>query len=187
MWLFFLYIAYMRTTLFTIISILCVYTFAGAQTTWHQQSYEISFKIKNTGLSVNGTLGNLKTTLVFSPDHISTSSLKGSVDVGTINTGINARNTHLKKPEYFNVDTFKVIQISSIKLYVKGAQYAGLFDVTIKGVTKQIEIPFEFNQFADEAEFKASFPLNRRDFGVGGKSMLMADELTVNIDVKAKK
>ncbi len=183
----FLYIAYMRATLFTIITILCLHTFATAQTTWHQQSYEIGFKIKNTGLSVNGTLGNLKTTLVFSPDHLSSSSLKGSVDVATINTGINTRNNHLKKEEYFNADTFKVIQISSVKLYIKGAQYAGLFDVTIKGVTKQIEIPFEFNQFADEAEFKASFPLNRRDFGVGGKSMILADELTITIDVKAKK
>jgi len=59
--------------------------------------------------------------------------------------------------------------------------------VTIKGVTKQIEIPFEFNQFADEAEFKGSFDVNRSDFGIGGKTLTMSDHATINIEIKAKK
>ena len=137
-------------------------------------------------MNVNGSLGNLKTTLLFSPDHLSTSSLKGTVDVNTINTGISARNSHLKKPEYFNADTFKIIELVSEKLYIKGAGYAGMFKVTIKGVTKEMEIPFEFNKNGNEAEFKGSFDLNRRDFGVGGKSMMMSDDLTVSISIKAK-
>ncbi len=176
----------MTKTLFALISILCLQGVAFGQTTWNQQSYEVSFKIRNAGMNVNGSLGNLKTTLLFSPDHLSTSSLKGTVDVNTINTGISARNSHLKKPEYFNADTFKIIELVSEKLYIKGAGYAGMFKVTIKGVTKEMEIPFEFNQFADEAEFKAIFQINRRDFGVGGSSMLMGDALIVNIDIKAK-
>jgi len=71
-------------------------------------------------------------------------------------------------------------------LYAKDANYAGLFNVTIKGVTKQVEIPFEFNQLGDETEFKGSFNLKRSDFGIGGKTLTMSDDLVVAIVIKAK-
>ena len=124
--------------------------------------------------------------MFFSPDHLSTSSLKARVEVKTIKTGIGLRDEHLLGETYFNADSFKTINVESMSLYIKGNNYAGMFNVTIKGVTKQIEIPFEFNPIADEAVIKGSFKLNRRDFGVGGKSWTMGDEVTVNIEIKAK-
>jgi len=97
------------------------------------------------------------------------------------------RDNDLQGEKYFNSDKYKVIEVASTKLYHKGTQYAGMFNVTIKGVTKQVEIPFEFKQSGNEAEFTGSFPLNRRDFGVGGRTLTMSDNLTVNIHIKAKK
>ncbi len=110
----------------------------------------------------------------------------GSVEVATIKTGIDKRDRDLQATNYFNADKYKLIELRSTKLYKKDAQYAGMFNVTIKGITKQIEIPFEYNKTGNDAEFKGSFPLNRRDFGVGGSSMMMSDNLTVNISIKAK-
>jgi polyisoprenoid-binding protein YceI len=149
-------------------------------------SQDITFKIKNAGLTVNGSFDGWRTELKFSPDKLGTSHLKATVEVNTIKTGIGLRDKHLKSDKYFDADSFKTITVESNKLYIKGTDYAGMFSVTIKGVTKEIEIPFQFNQFADEAEFKGHFPLNRLDFGVGSKSMTMADELEVNIVIKAK-
>lgn len=62
-----------------------------------------------------------------------------------------------------------------------------MFNITIKGVTKQVEIPFEFNQVGDEAEFKGSFTINRRDYGVGNRTLTMSEDVTVSINIKAKK
>ena len=107
--------------------------------------------------------------------------------MNSINTGIKKRDKDLKKKEYFDLDNFKDIEIKSVKLYTTDNAYAGLFDVTIKGVTKQVEIPFEFNTLANETEIKGTFTINRRDFGVGGSSMIMGDNVTVSIDIKAKK
>jgi polyisoprenoid-binding protein YceI len=157
-----------------------------AQKNWNAVTQDISFKIKNAGITVNGTFDGGHAELFFSPDHLSASSLKARVEVKTIKTGIGLRDEHLKGETYFNADTFKTINIESKSLYIKGNNYAGMFNVTIKGVTKQIEIPFEFNQIADEAVIKGSFTLNRRDFGVGGKSLTMSDEVTVKIEIKAK-
>jgi polyisoprenoid-binding protein YceI len=154
---------------------------------WQAVTYNVSFKIKNAGITVSGKFTGLKANLVFNPDKLATSSLKASVEVATIKTGINKRDEDLQGEKYFNTDKYKLIEVASTKLYKKGAQYAGTFNVTIKGVTKSVEIPFDFKQTGNEATFTGSFPLNRRDFGVGGRTLTMSDDLTVSIEITAKK
>ncbi len=154
--------------------------------TWKPEEYEVSFKIKNAGVTVTGRFTGLKTNLVFNPADLAKSALSASVDVTTIKTGINKRDEDLQEEQYFNSGKYKLIEMKSTKLYAKDGKYAGMFNVTIKGVTKQVEIPFEFTRNGNDAEFKGSFDLNRRDFGVGGSSMMMGDNLTVSIMIKAK-
>ena len=153
---------------------------------WTPQSSEVSFQIKNAGLTVTGRFTGLKTNLIFNPSDLAKSSLSASVEVATVKTGIDKRDEDLQEEKYFNTDKYKQIEVKSTKLYKKGAQYAGMFNVTIKGVTKQVEIPFEFTASGNDALFKGSFTINRRDFGVGGSSVMMSDNLTVNIMIKAK-
>jgi len=160
--------------------------FAQAQKTWNPVSQDITFKIKNAGITVNGKFDGWRTEIFFSPDKLATSTLKGTIEAKSIKTGIGLRDEHLRGETYFNADSFKTIQIVSKKLYIKDVNYAGLFQVTIKGVTKEVEIPFQFNQLGDEAVFKGTFTINRRDFGVGGKSMVMADDVIVTIEIKAR-
>jgi polyisoprenoid-binding protein YceI len=59
--------------------------------------------------------------------------------------------------------------------------------ITIRGVTKNISFPFTVVQGTDADHFEGEFRLNRRDFGVGGSSWVMSDELTVSLSVRAIK
>ncbi len=158
-----------------------------SQTVWNPFEQDISFKIKNGGITVTGHFNGWRGELIFNPNDLAGSKLKSSVQVSTIKTGIGLRDEHLLGETYFNADSFKTIEITSSKLYIKDVHYAGLFNVTIKGVTKEVEIPFDFNQFGNETEFRGSFKIDRHDFGVGGKSMTMANEVEIIIVIKAKK
>ena len=175
----------MKKIFFVLILLISIPTFVSAQN-WKVYSSEISFQIKNAGLTVTGRFSGLKTDLIFNPADLAKSSLSASVEVATIKTGIDKRDRDLLEEKYFNTDKYKLIEVKSTKLYKRGAQYAGMFNVTIKGVTKQVEIPFEFTSSGNDGTFKGSFQINRRDYGVGGSSMMMSDNLTVNILVKAK-
>jgi polyisoprenoid-binding protein YceI len=42
-------------------------------------------------------------------------------------------------------------------------------------------MPFEWKHTKDKAHFSAVFRLNRRDFNVGGGSMVLADEVLISI------
>lgn len=168
-------------------ALLLISPFMALCQTWNPVTYNISFKVKNAGLAVNGKLSNLKTEMVFNPEKLSSSKLKGYVESATLKTGIGMRDKTIKDDNYLHVDKYKLIEISSVKLYPKGTQYAGIFNVTIKGTTKEMEIPFDFIQLGDEADFNSTFTLNRKDFNVGGNSMTMSDDVTVTIKLKARR
>lgn len=149
----------------------------------------VTFKIKNLGVNVNGSFTGLSGTIIFSAGSLNNSQFMVSINAASINTGINARDNHLRKESYFNTTQYP--QISFVSTRVTGSTVAGTYFVfgklTIKNTTKEVSFPFTVTPEENNLRFKASFKLNRRDYGVGGSSITMSDELTVNLDVLAQR
>jgi len=59
-------------------------------------------------------------------------------------------------------------------------------NVTIKGVTKPVEFGFGATPKDGGYVFDGEFKINRRDFGVGGNSVSLSDNLTVSLSVLAR-
>lgn len=157
---------------------------AWAQTRWTPVSATVSFKIKNAGLNVDGHFTGLIGTVLFDPEHLAQSSIEASIDAASISTGIELRNNHLKKEEYLNVAKYPKITMKSVSFEKQAdGTYKGHFKLILKGVTKEVVIPFTYTVTGDKAVFKGSFTMNRLDYGVGGKSITMADELTIFIQL----
>ena len=47
-------------------------------------------------------------------------------------------------------------------------------NLTIKGITKKVTVPIKFRQTDHNIMIQAAFEINRRDFNVGGGSMIMS-------------
>jgi polyisoprenoid-binding protein YceI len=148
----------------------------------------ITFEIKNMGIASGGTISGLVTKVHFSPANLNVSTLEASVDVNTINTDNASRDEHLRSEDFFDVARYPKIALKSVAFKHKiGNNYTGTFALTIKGKSKQIEMPFTFLEKDNTIEFKGSFKINRLDFGVGSKSMILADDVTITIDCEEKK
>lgn len=149
---------------------------------------KISFVIKNMGLNVDGTLQGLKGKIYFDPKKPSLSSFDMTVDVNTINTGIEKRDKHLKTEDFFDAEKYPVINIKTTKILPKGNNiFFAQGVLTIHGISKNIQFDFIAKPQADGYIFSGGFPLNRRDYNVGGSSMTMSDNLKVSLYVVAKK
>lgn len=146
----------------------------------------VKFKIKNLGVSVGGSFTGLQGKIVFDPSNPSASSFDASVDANSINTGIDLRDDHLKKEEYFDVKNYPKIHFVSTRVT---AGRSGSFNITglltIKKVTKEISFPFTATQQGNGFNFSGEFKINRRDFGVGGSSFTLSDNLTVQLNIFA--
>ena len=67
-----------------------------------------------------------------------------------------------------------------------GNNYTGQFNLTIKAKTKVVDIPFTLTQSGGASTIKGSFKINRLDYGIGTSSLVLADEVTVNVDVTVR-
>lgn len=157
-----------------------------AQTEWKiQASSQVTFKIKNAGFNVSGTFGGLEGKLVFSPDRLNTSNIEASIETQTIDTQNNARDKHLRKDDYFYVEKYPKIKMKSKRFArSKSGDFIGYFDLTIREVTKEVKIPFKFSQEGEKAIFKGSIEINRRDFNVGGGSLILSNKVEIFLDIQ---
>ncbi|MBK8845056.1 MAG: YceI family protein [Bacteroidetes bacterium] len=162
---------------------------AMAQTPWKPTTAAVTFKIKNAGLMVDGSFSGLVAAIKFDDVNYEKGSIAASIDASTINTGIDLRNKHLRnKEQYFNVAKYPKIYIRSTAIgKEKDGTYKGTFMLTIKDVTKNIAIPFTYVESENNATFKATFTIDRRDYNVGGSSWTMADNVTIAIVINASK
>ncbi|WP_259065575.1 YceI family protein [Mucilaginibacter sp. X4EP1] len=145
----------------------------------------ISFKIKNLGINTNGTISGLQANVKFNPADLASGTLDASVDANTINTDNSMRDEHLRKEEFFDPAHYPKITLKSVSFKQKGGNnYSGIFSLTIKGKTRQVEIHFTYIDKGSSIAFNGIFKLNRLDFGIGGSSLVMSNEVTVTVDAE---
>lgn len=174
-----------KTILLLLISMTMISTYTTAQTKWNITKSSVKFKIRNAGLNVSGTFEGFKGKLLFSPENLASSRLIGAIQTATVNTGIKGRDRHLRKEDYFHVNKYPTIKMKSTRIEKKGTQYVAYFKLIIKGVTKEIKVPFNFSQKGNTATFDAYFEINRRDFGVGGKSLILNNTAKITLNLTA--
>ena len=158
----------------------------------------ISFSVRHLMVSrVRGTLSTFGGEITVSSE--GTPSVSAEIEVGSLDTGNDQRDAHLKSAEFFDVEQHPTATFTSTGVRADGSGYALDGAFTLKGITKPISIGLEFNGInpgmghGAVAGFQASVILNRKDFGVdinmpletGG--VVLGDKVTVTLDVEAVK
>ncbi|SEJ11335.1 Polyisoprenoid-binding protein YceI [Cyclobacterium xiamenense] len=155
--------------------------------TWEgtQEESFIKFTIRNLGLTVEGQFDSFTTTVDYNKAQPASSRFSATIQVISINTGINKRDDHLLQEAYFHVEKYPTITFQSTsvsspdpsRLTVKG-------DLTIKGKTLPVELAVAIKEVGGKTQFSISGELDRRDFGVGGSSWVMSDDVYLNLYVE---
>ena len=148
---------------------------------------QIKFSVKGPFGTVHGSFSGLMSTILFDEDNLAASSILASVVVKSINTGIGLRNKDLQKEKYFNADAFPSISFKSNKIKKSGTGFKAMGNLTIKGITKNVEIPFSFSGKGNAGTFKGNFTLQRADYGIGKAGGSIGDTVTIELEVPVTK
>ncbi len=128
------------------------------------------------------------------------STLKVVVDVASVNTGSADRDGHLRSADFFDVEKYPHITFVGTGFDITGDESVDITgDLTIKDVTRQVTIPFEFSGEAKDpfgntrVGFEGKVTVSRKDFGLtwnaaletGG--VLVSDKIVLEFDISAIK
>jgi polyisoprenoid-binding protein YceI len=128
------------------------------------------------------------------------STLEVTIQTASVDTRDANRDGHLASPDFFDAATFPTITFVGTDFAITGDDTVDVTgDLTIKGITKQVTVPFEFGGVATDpfgnsrAGFEGALVVNRKDWGLtwnaaletGG--VLVADKVTLELEVSAVK
>lgn len=103
------------------------------------------------------------------------------VDVSTIDTESKKRDDHLKNEDYFHVDKYPTICFKSDAITRDKDGYLADGEMTMHGVTKDVQIPFKYTG----GKFHGTLKVKRYDYGIGSKGGFMIGK-EVDIEIVAK-
>lgn len=179
----------MKTFKILILTILMINNLVAQNFIPNNDLSKVTFVIKNLGINVNGSFSGVKGTIIFNAKDLNSSEINLSVNANSINTDNSARDKHLRKDEYFGVEKFPLITFKSTKISAATRlnRYNIEGNLTIKGITKPIKFELIAIEKDNNLDLKCSFEINRRNFKVGGNSMILSDNVKMNIAIIAKK
>jgi polyisoprenoid-binding protein YceI len=156
---------------------------------------EVDFSITHLSIStVHGRFGNVAATLVYNEADVTKSTVQATIDIGTVDTGVDQRNTHLKSPDFFDVATFPTVTFTSTSVAKNGNKLTITGNLTVHGVTRPVVLdaegptgPVTGMDHKQHSGFSATTTISRSAFGIGPKfpPSIVGDEvkLTIELDV----
>jgi len=167
--------------------------------TWTSDSAhsEVDFSIKHLSISnVHGRFGKVAATIAYNEKDATKSTVTATIDVGTVDTGEDARNNHLKSPDFFDVATFPTATFTSTGVVKNGDKLTVTGNFTLHGVTKPVVLDVEGPgasvpgmDHKPHTGFSATTTISRTAFGIGAKfpAAVVGDDVKLTIELEVVK
>ncbi|QHC96476.1 YceI family protein [Pseudomonas sp. R84] len=129
---------------------------------------QISFTYNQMGSPMYGTFGKFESTLDFDTDNLANAHATLHIDLNSIDAGSEDANTELVKPAWFDTEKFPVAVFES-RRFTQVAERRYLIDgqLTLKGITREVQVPVELKPGSDIGIFDGELILKRDEFGLG--------------------
>ncbi len=153
----------------------------------------IGFSVKHMVITtVPGKFKDFDGSITYDPKNPLATSAEVTIKTASINTGNEKRDGHLRSPDFFNAEKYPVITFKTNRIEKRNGQLVAIGDLTMRGVTKEIELPFTVSgPIVDpwgktRIGIEASTTINRKDFGVSWNKALDSGGVVVSDEVKIK-
>jgi polyisoprenoid-binding protein YceI len=176
---------------------------AGAQTDTYQLDpahTSVGFKVRHMMINdVRGTFDKVDGTIAVDAKNMANSSVSVTIETASVNTRVENRDNDLRSDHFFDAANHPTITFKSKKIVKRGEEWIAVGDLTMRGVTKEIELPFTLsgpvaNPWGKSViAVSASTEINRQDFGVSWNKaldnggVLVGDTVKIEIEAEAQK
>ena len=148
------------------------------------------FAVKHFGLSkVKGEFTEVEGTVEIAEDPTA-SSVTVTIKAASFNSRDEGRDAHVRSADFLDVENFPTLTFTSTNVKPDGDNWVVTGDLTIKGVTRSVDLATEFDGSITDPygfqriAFSASTEIDRTDFGLDFNAALETGGLIVGKNVK---
>ena len=178
---------------------LLVFAVSGAQAadryTIDPTHTQVEFTYSHFGFSnITGRFDTVESEFLFDPKDPTQSSVKVTIPMASLSTGVEKLDTHLLSADFFDAAAHPTATFTSTSVKAAGeGKLAVAGDLTIHGVTRPVVLDVTINKIGDHpmakvaaAGFDARTTIKRSEFGVGAYAPAVSDEVTLEITVESR-
>jgi polyisoprenoid-binding protein YceI len=161
----------------------------------------VSFSVRHMVVSkVQGRFAKYAGAVTVDDADLTRSTVDATIDASSIDTGAPQRDTHLRSPDFLDVEKFPELRFRSKRVEkLAEARYRLVGDLTIRDTTREVSVDVEYGGRATDPwgnqriGFIATTAIDRRDFGLGWNQaleaggVLVGDRIDIEIEVQAVK
>ncbi len=148
---------------------------------------QISFTFQQFGQRVYGTFSDFDGTLTFDTQKPEAAHALLKIRLASIDAGSQDANTQLQQPAWFDTATYPVgVYESSGATALGGNRYRISGHLTIKGITRPVDIEVVLKEQSGIGVFDGEFLLKRGDFKIGDGEWAGNSVVSDGIDIKFK-
>lgn len=158
---------------------------------------QVNFAVTHALVStVRGSISGVTGTVVWDDKDPTKSSVEATMDATTVSTNNDARDKHLKSPDFFDVAKNPTLTFKSTSVTGTPGNLKVIGDLTLAGVTKSVTLTVDGPTAPQKGQggklvtgFSATGTLKRSDFNFGTKfgAAAISDDVKFTIDVEAGK
>lgn len=151
---------------------------------------EVGFSVRHAGISKVRGRFNEATAEARVRDSLADASLHASIKTNSFDSGDANRDAHVRGEDFFDVEKYPEMTFRATGIRGDGEDYVLTGDLTIRDVTKPVELEVEFTGVAVDpfgatrAGFSAEADISRKAFGLTWNAALEAGGLLVSDKVK---
>lgn len=159
---------------------------AAAVTQWtvDKTASKIGWTTTFQGESITGGFGGYAAQIAFDPGQLDKSHVKVAIDLGSVASGDNDRDTTLKSDQFFNIASFPKATYEADKFSKTDAtHFVAHGKLSLHGTTKALDLPFTLTIAGKDATMSGSADLDRTAFGVGSGDYAKTDAIPAQVKV----
>ena len=152
---------------------------------------QVEFSVKHMMITtVRGQFRKFTADVDFDEEHPEKSSVVAHLDASSIETGMEARDAHLRSADFFDTDTYPEMTFRSTHITGNDGNYKIDGDLTIRGETRPVTLDAEIGgvvpnmQGGRRAAFNATTKISRKAWGLTWNGALESGGVLVSDDVK---
>lgn len=147
----------------------------------------LTFNARQQRAEFTGRFEEFSTDIRFDPDAPGDGRIAATIVLESVDTDYADRDRYLRDTEWFNIAEWPRATWKTDDIVARDGGFVGRGTLTLRGVSRPVDLRFDFERDGDEARLRGTAEILRLDFGIGtgdwADTKWVGNEVEVQVDL----